>query len=159
VRTLASTFLAPIAASMLALYFIYEIVQVEDNEKKLGDFIEFIAGYVFADFATHMLQECKSKFQLQTIEWSYYGQYSGGARFYVVFPVKKGERIMVEIRKNAAIRKRLLKMLREWERAIINRDFDNYRWLLISIFEMRERMDGDTLVRERISGKLPSARS
>ena len=112
--------------------------------------------------------QIKSKFQLQTIEWSYYGQYSGGARFYVVFPVKKGERIMVEIRKNAAIRARLKKMLREWERAIINRDFDNYRWLLISIFEMslanavnifRERMDGDTLVRERISGKLPSARS
>jgi len=102
----------------------------------------------------------KRAFQLHTIEWKYYGQYSGGARFFVVFPVKYGVRYLVEIPKDPILRNKIRKLLREWQNAVKTNDSKAFEEKLKAIFEMvfsnvktvfRERMDGDTLIRERVN--------
>jgi len=106
--------------------------------------------------------EFKQKFQLQTVEWSYYGQYSGASRFFVVFPIKHGVRVMIEIRKDPYIRNVIKKLLREWEESVKTKNYERYQWLTRQIFEtaiancvnaFREEMEGDVLIRKRIQIK------
>jgi len=104
----------------------------------------------------------KQKFQLQTIEWSYYGQYSGGARFFVVLPIKAGERLLIEIRKDPFIRNKIRKMLKEWELAVKSGDYERYQQVTQNLFQMilankiqvfKEVMEGDVLKRIRVEAR------
>jgi len=104
----------------------------------------------------------KQKFQIQTIEWSYYGQYSGGSRFYVVLPIRAGERLLVEIRKNPIERNKIKKLLKEWEQAVKTNDYEKYQQTITALFDLivrnrvqifREVMEGDTLKRIRVESK------
>jgi len=101
----------------------------------------------------------KRRFQIQLIEWRFFGENSGGSRMFIVFPVKAGERILVEIRKDARVRVALKKLLKEWKQAVVTKDFEKYQQTLFNIFQFvlankvhvyREITEGDILRRERI---------
>jgi len=104
----------------------------------------------------------KQRFQLQTLEWTYYGKYSGASRFFMVFPIEYGVRYLVEIRKDPVVRNTLKKLLSEWEEAVKSNDFQRFKELLDQIFKItfenkvqifREEMQGDVLIRKRVQAK------
>jgi len=77
------------------------------------------------------------KFQIQSVEWKFYGPYSGGARFFVIFPVMRGKRLLVEIRKENKIWiNRIKKHLRLLDKAAKEKEWDRYVEELKIIFEL-----------------------